>query len=144
MAERYLPDDAATEALGEALARTTPLGGTWLLHGELGAGKTTWTRGFLRGLGGDPDDVASPTYAVLHRYEHPAGHLFHLDLYRTGPDGAWSLGLEDAIGPADRLVVEWAGPAGPWPSGWVADLWLSSEGAGRHAKWTVAGEAPGR
>ena len=144
MAERYLPDDAATEALGAALAQTTPPGGTWLLHGDLGAGKTTWTRGFLRGLGGDPDDVASPTYAVLHRYEHPGGHLFHLDLYRTGPDGAWSLGLEDAIGPSDRLVVEWAGPAGPWPSGWVAELWLSSEGEGRHAEWTMAGEDPGR
>lgn len=144
MAERYLPDDAATEALGEALARSTPAGGTWLLHGELGAGKTTLTRGFLRGLGGDPDDVSSPTYAVLHRYAHPGGHLFHLDLYRTGPHGAWSLGLEDALGPADRLVVEWAGTTGPWPSGWVADLWLSSEGAGRHAEWTVADEAPGR
>lgn len=144
MAERYLADDTATEALGEALARSTPPGGTWRLHGELGAGKTTWTRGFLRGLGGDPDDVASPTYAVLHRYEHPGGHLFHLDLYRTGPEGAWSLGLEDAIGPADRLVVEWAGPEGPWPSGWVADLWLASEGEGRHSEWTLAGEAPGR
>jgi tRNA threonylcarbamoyladenosine biosynthesis protein TsaE len=61
VAERFLTDDVATEALGEALARLTPLGGTWLLRGELGAGKTTWTRGFLRGLGGDPDEVASPT-----------------------------------------------------------------------------------
>lgn len=138
MTERHLPDDTATEALGEALARLTPPGGTWLLRGELGAGKTTWTRGFLRGLGGDPDDVASPTYAVLHRYELPTGRLFHLDLYRTGPEGAWSLGLEDQLAPGDRLVVEWAGGAhGPWPTGWVAQLSLQPEGEGRWADWTI-------
>jgi tRNA threonylcarbamoyladenosine biosynthesis protein TsaE len=136
--ERFLADDAATEALGEALARSTPPGGAWLLRGELGAGKTTWTRGFLRGLGGDPDEVASPTYAVLHRHEHPGGNLFHLDLYRTGPDGAWTLGLEDQVGPLDRLVVEWAGgTAGPWPTTWVAELFLQPEADGRRAHWTV-------
>lgn len=142
MTERYLPDDAATEALGEALARLTPPGGTWLLHGELGAGKTTWTRGFLRGLGGDPDEVASPTYAVLHRYATPAGRLFHLDLYRPGPAGAWTLGLEEQVGPEDRLVVEWAGPDGPWPTAWVAELSLAEAGEGRRAEWTLPGASP--
>ena len=144
MADCYLADDAATEALGEALARITPPGGTWLLQGGLGAGKTTWTRGFLRGLGGDPDEVASPTYAVLHRYALPVGRLFHLDLYRPGPEGAWALGLEETIGPADRLVVEWAGPDGPWPSAWVARLALAPEGEGRRAEWTLPGEPAGR
>ncbi len=144
MAERFLGDDLATEALGEALARLTPPGGTWLLRGELGAGKTTWTRGFLRGLGGDPYEAASPTYAVLHRYEVPGGRLFHLDLYRPGPEGAWSLGLEEAISPADRLVVEWAGKEGPWPSEWVAELSLTTEGEGRRAEWTLPDEGPGR
>ncbi len=143
MAERYLPDEFATEALGEDLARLTPPGGTWLLRGELGAGKTTWTRGFLRGLGGDPDQVASPTYAVLHRYEHPGARLFHLDLYRTGPEGAWALGLEEALEAADRLVVEWAGPTGPWPSDWVGILNLVQEGDGRRAEWTAGDEPTG-
>lgn len=141
MTEVFLPDDAATEALGEALAHQTPPGGTWLLQGELGAGKTTWTRGFLRGLGGDPDDVSSPTYAVLHHYDSPAGRLFHLDLYRPGPEGAWSLGLEETLLPADRLVVEWAGGEGPWPTGWVARLVLSPQDEGRLAKWTISGES---
>jgi tRNA threonylcarbamoyladenosine biosynthesis protein TsaE len=135
--EAFLPDDAATEALGEALARLTPSGGTWLLTGELGAGKTTWTRGFLRGLGGDPEAVASPTYAVLHRYEHPGGRLFHLDLYRPGPGGAWSLGLEETVREVDRLVVEWAGSDGPWPTAWVARLNLRTKGEGRQAEWTL-------
>jgi len=136
VAESFLADELAMEALGEALARITPPGGTWLLRGELGAGKTTWTRGFLRGLGGDPDAVASPTYAVLHRYAYPGGRLFHLDLYRPGPEGAWMLGLEETIGASDRLVVEWAEPGGPWPSPWVAQLSLRTESGGRMAEWT--------
>lgn len=143
MPEQFLLDDAATEALGESLARITPPGGTWLLRGELGAGKTTWTRGFLRGLGGDPDEVASPTYAVLHRYAHPGGRLFHLDLYRPGPEGAWSLGLEEALEAADRLVVEWAGADGPWPTDWVAELVLAPAGEGRRAEWTWPVEPAG-
>lgn len=140
MPELFLADDLATEELGETLARITPPGGTWLLRGELGAGKTTWTRGFLRGLGGDPYDVASPTYAVLHRYELPEGRLFHLDLYRPGPKGAWALGLEEAITTSDRLVVEWAGGDGPWPTGWVAQLKIVAQGEGRRAEWTLPDE----
>lgn len=137
MPDCYLQDDLATEALGAELAKHTPPGGTWLLRGELGAGKTTWTRGFLGGLGGEPDEVASPTYAVLHRYRLPEGHLFHLDLYRLGEAGAWSLGLEEQVDPTDRLVVEWAGEAGPWPTPWVAHLELRPEGEGRRARWTL-------
>lgn len=136
--DRYLNDDLATEALGAELARHTPPGGTWLLRGPLGAGKTTWTRGFVAGLGGDPDQVASPTYAVLHRYDIPGGRVFHLDLYRLGPVGAWSLGLEEQLEAADRLVVEWAGDEGPWPSPWVARLELKQDGEGRRATWVLA------
>nr|WP_320131457.1 tRNA (adenosine(37)-N6)-threonylcarbamoyltransferase complex ATPase subunit type 1 TsaE [uncultured Holophaga sp.] len=142
MPERLLPDDLATESLGAELAALTPPGGTWLLRGELGAGKTTWTRGFLQGLGGDPDEVASPTYAVLHRYPAGEGRLFHLDLYRLGAGGAWSLGLEDELGLRDRLVVEWAGERGPWPTEWVATLELESSGAGRLARWTLPEPRP--
>lgn len=135
MPERFLPDDEATEALGADLAQVTPPGGTWLLEGDLGAGKTTFTRGFVTGCGGDPGQVASPTYAVLHRYRGMAGRIFHLDLYRLGPAGAWSLGLEDELQPADRLVVEWAGLEGPWPTAWVARLRLETCGEGRWARW---------
>ncbi len=134
--DRFLNDDLATEALGAELARLTPAGGTWLLRGGLGAGKTTWARGFVQGLGGDPEQVASPTYAVLHRYESPGGRIFHLDLYRLGESGAWSLGLEEQIQPSDRMVVEWAGSQGPWPTPWVGRLELKAEGEGRRAEWT--------
>ena len=135
--QRFLADEEATEAFGVQCATATPPGGTWLLRGELGAGKTTWTRGFIAGLGGDPDQVASPTYAVLHRYETPRGRLFHLDLYRLGESGGWSLGLEEQVLPSDFLVVEWAGNSGPWPTEWVAGLTLITSGAGRAAEWTL-------
>ncbi len=144
MPELYLEDDLATEALGRELAGLTPPGGTWLLRGELGAGKTTWTRGFVDGLKGDPEQVASPTYAVLHRYETPAGRVFHLDLYRFGPEGAWTLGLDEQINTADRLVVEWAGSEGPWPTPWVGRLSLAEEGEGRRAEWTLPDPSAGR
>ena len=140
MRTRYLSDDLATELLGKDLAKLTPRGGTWLLRGELGAGKTTWTRGFLAGLGGNGDDVASPTYAVLHRYETPCGKVFHLDLYRLGEAGAWTLGLDEQVTASDFLVVEWAGSKGPWPTDWVATLSLEISGEGRQASWTMADE----
>ncbi|MBK8792492.1 MAG: tRNA (adenosine(37)-N6)-threonylcarbamoyltransferase complex ATPase subunit type 1 TsaE [Holophaga sp.] len=136
----YLIDEEATEALGARCAAGTPPGGTWLLRGELGAGKTTWTRGFLAGLGGDPDQVASPTYAVLHRYDAPRGRVFHLDLYRLGEAGSWSLGLEEQVLPGDFLVVEWAGRSGPWPTDWVAVLTLTPAAEGRDAEWTLPGD----
>jgi tRNA threonylcarbamoyladenosine biosynthesis protein TsaE len=134
--ERFLADDVATEALAAELAAATPNGGTWLLRGDLGAGKTTWTRGFVAGRGGDPEQVASPTFAVLHRYTTAEGRVFHLDLYRIGGEGAWQLGLEEQIGPADVLVVEWPSEPGPW-TGWVAQLDLIEEGQGRRARWTI-------
>lgn len=137
MPTEFLADEAATEALGAALAALTPPGGTWLLKGDLGAGKTTWVRGFVAGLGGDGEDVASPTYAVLHRYDTPEGRVVHLDLYRLGPSGAWSLGLEEDLRQGDRLVAEWAGSDGPWITAWVATLDLIREGDGRRAVWRL-------
>ena len=90
---------------------------TWLLSGPLGSGKTTWVRGFLEGLGGDPNETASPTYAILHRYNLPNSRsLFHLDLYRLTPLEFIDLGLHELMGPNDYLVVEWAEVAGSlWP-----------------------------
>jgi tRNA threonylcarbamoyladenosine biosynthesis protein TsaE len=142
MPSRFLADEVETEVLGADLAIATPEGGVWLLHGGLGAGKTTWTRGFVRGLGGDPEQVASPTYAVLHRYDTPRGRVFHLDLYRLGPDGAWGLGLDEEWGPGDFLVAEWPGEDGPWEGRWAARLGLIAEGEGRRAEWTAAGGSP--
>lgn len=133
---RVLDNELDTEGLGIELAALTPLGGTWLLHGELGSGKTTFTRGFVAGLGGDPYDVSSPTYAVAHRYKCNTGWVHHLDLYRLGDNEVWSLGLEEVIQPMDYLIVEWPVACGPWSTQWVGDLVLRITGDQRFASWT--------
>jgi tRNA threonylcarbamoyladenosine biosynthesis protein TsaE len=79
-----------------------------LLRGELGAGKTTFVRGLARGLGGDPGEVASPTFVLLTSYPGRLT-LHHADLYRLKGDGdERELGLEELPGSRGVLAVEWA------------------------------------
>lgn len=83
-----------------------------LLEGELGAGKTAFVKGLAAGLGLDPDDVSSPSFALVHEYG-PAGKapvLVHVDLYRLPGGGApvLDLGLDEQ-GSA-TLAVEWPRP----------------------------------
>lgn len=101
-----LPDEAATEQLGREFA--SRLRGGELLHlsGELGAGKTTFVRGLLAGLGGDPREAASPTYTYLHAYKSGRLELHHADLYRLRGI-ADDLELDQCLGPGRLLAVEW-------------------------------------
>ena len=101
----HLPDADATERLAQALARTAPTPAVVHLHGDLGAGKSTLARGWLRALGVS-GAIRSPTYTLVERYPLPAGEALHLDLYRIA-DGAELefLGLDDAD--AALWLVEW-------------------------------------
>ncbi len=106
-----------TAALAASLAARFTGGEVVLLAGELGTGKTAFVRGLARGLGVDPEEVASPTFVLLTRYE---GRLLlhHADLYRLRGDGdEGELGLEELPGPGAVLAVEWADRlrAAPWP-----------------------------
>jgi tRNA threonylcarbamoyladenosine biosynthesis protein TsaE len=106
-----------TEEMGERVGRDCQGGEVVLLTGELGAGKTAFVRGLARGLGADPDDVASPTFVLLTSY---AGRLtlHHADLYRLQGGGDESeLGLEELPGPDGVLAIEWAERLAdvPWP-----------------------------
>lgn len=105
-----LADAGATEALGAALAAALAgLGGPRVLalSGELGAGKTTLTRGLLRALGAT-GTVRSPTYTLVESYELGAWQVHHLDLYRLRDAGeAEGLGLRDLLTPTALLVIEW-------------------------------------
>ena len=111
MEERLCPSEEETRKLGCSLATRLRPGDVVLLFGELGSGKTVFVRGLAEGLGLDPLEVASPTFALVHEYG-PAGKppiLLHADLYRL-PDGS---GLED-LGLSERgsaiLAVEWPRP----------------------------------
>ena len=89
------------------LAQVVPRGFVIFLNGELGTGKTTLVRGFLRGLGYQ-GAVKSPTYTLLEPYELSDRHCYHLDLYRlTDPVELEHLGLRDLDLPGATLLVEW-------------------------------------
>lgn len=99
---------AETEDVAERLAAGFRGGEVVLLSGELGAGKTAFVRGLARGLGADPEEVASPTFVLLTSYPGRLA-LHHADLYRllgNGDDA--ELGLEELPGPRGVLAVEWA------------------------------------
>ncbi|MGH8138302.1 MAG: tRNA (adenosine(37)-N6)-threonylcarbamoyltransferase complex ATPase subunit type 1 TsaE [Steroidobacteraceae bacterium] len=99
-----------TEAFGAQLAGARPPGDAWsvvYLCGDLGAGKTTLARGFLRACG-VVGPVRSPTYTLLEVYETPAISLLHLDLYRLhDPAELETLGLREWARPGYVWLVEW-------------------------------------
>ena len=97
-----------TEKLGEALGRRLPAGTVLAYRGELGAGKTAFTRGLARGLG-CPDRVTSPTYTIVNEYLGGRLPLFHFDMYRLRcADDLWDIGWEDYLDRGGVCAVEWS------------------------------------
>lgn len=100
--------ESETAEVARAIALDFRGGEVVLLTGELGAGKTAFVRGLARGLGADPDEVASPSFVLLTAYPGRLT-LHHADLYRLRGDGdERELGLEELPGPKGVLAVEWA------------------------------------
>lgn len=100
-----------TEAAGRMLAAFLAPGSVLRLHGDLGAGKTTLTRGVAAALGVDAAAVHSPTFALVHPYRDRSGRtvLQHVDLYRIeGEAGLREIGLEEILGGEAPAAVEWA------------------------------------
>ena len=99
---------AETEALGAALAAVLKPGTVLAFTGDLGAGKTAFTRGLARGLGAD-DRVTSPTYTIVNEYLSGRLPLFHFDMYRLGSsDELWDIGWEDYLERGGICAVEWS------------------------------------
>ena len=105
----YLTNSPAeTEAIGAALAKILTPGTVLAYRGDLGAGKTAFTRGLARGLGYS-DPVTSPTYTIVNEYLGGRLPLFHFDMYRLGSaDDLWDIGWEDYLDRGGICAVEWS------------------------------------
>jgi len=115
-AGRFEVESAAEmQHFGERIAAGLAIGDVLMLHGDLGAGKTTLTQGIAAGLGVD-GTVQSPTFTLVREHRGREMMLYHLDLYRLAdPDELESLGYEVYLDPPDGVsVIEWPERAGDW------------------------------
>ncbi|MFY2764495.1 tRNA (adenosine(37)-N6)-threonylcarbamoyltransferase complex ATPase subunit type 1 TsaE [Arenimonas sp. MALMAid1274] len=142
--ELALSDADATATLARSLALSAPERAVVYLHGELGAGKSTLARAWLRALG-VTGAIKSPTYTLVERYPLARGEAAHLDLYRLAGAGELDfLGLDELASEARLWLVEWPerGQGGlPAPD---LSLHLLHDGPGRRASMAAgspAGEA---
>lgn len=105
---RYLPDEAATLAFAADLMRPLQVaGGLIFLHGNLGAGKTTFVRGCLRAAGFE-GAVKSPTFTLVEEYPLAGLTLYHFDLYRLNdPEELEWMGIRDYFRPDTLSFIEW-------------------------------------
>ena len=104
----YTNSPVETEAIGEKLAKQLPPGSVIAYTGDLGAGKTAFTRGLARGLGAK-DMVTSPTYTIVNEYLSGRLPLFHFDMYRLGSaDDLFDIGWDDYLDRGGVCAVEWS------------------------------------
>lgn len=104
--ETHAPEQ--TEAVGTALGKILTAGTVIAYEGDLGAGKTAFTRGLARGLG-CADSVTSPTYTIVNEYLSGRLPLFHFDMYRLrSSDDLFDIGWEDYLERGGICAVEWS------------------------------------
>ena len=97
-----------TEAVGAALGKILTPGAILAYRGDLGAGKTAFTRGLAKGLG-CTDMVTSPTYTIVNEYLSGRLPLFHFDMYRlASSDDLWDIGWDDYLERGGVCAVEWS------------------------------------
>jgi tRNA threonylcarbamoyladenosine biosynthesis protein TsaE len=134
-----------TRRIGELIGRWAADGTVILLHGDLGAGKTTLAQGLARGMGID-EPIQSPTFTLVAEHQGTALRLFHLDLYRlSGPDELESIGFDQFLEPDGAVtVIEWPERAGGWLPDQCVLIELNPSGPDRR-RITVHrnGEVPG-
>lgn len=97
-----------TEKIGYFLGNTVKDGAVVAMFGDLGAGKTAFTRGFAKGTGFD-GDVSSPTFALVNEYRGKKRTVYHFDMYRiSGWDDLYSTGYFDYLDAGGCLIIEWS------------------------------------
>ncbi len=130
-----LVDEQATLKLGADFARSINAGMNVYLHGDLGAGKTTFVRGVLHGLG-FVGKVKSPTYTLVEPYQifisQAKVNLYHFDLYRFIDEEEWdAAGFRDYFNPNAVCLIEWSDKAGSLIPQADIDVYLELVGEGR-------------
>ena len=138
--ETHSPEQ--TEALGEALGKVRRPGAVVAYTGDLGAGKTAFTRGLAKGLGAS-EPVTSPTYTLVNEYLSGRMPLFHFDMYRLGSsDELFDIGWEDYLARGGVCAVEWSENVADALTGAISvsirrlgdtDREITLEGGDRHA-----------
>ena len=145
--ELALAHEAATTALGAAVASLLKRGDAVLLYGDLGAGKSTLARGLVRALTRPDEEVPSPTFTLVQQYEPSSGarpFVSHFDLYRLETaDEAFELGFDEAMDEG-AVVVEWPQRLGARLPLDRLDIELTHVGDGRLARITPHGDFVGR
>ncbi len=139
-----MPDAEATAAAAACVAALARRGDVFCLYGDLGAGKTTFARGFLRALAVD-EDIPSPTFNLVLTYDTALGTVWHFDLYRlAAPVEVIELGIEDAFDDGICLI-EWPERLGPWLPEVRIEIHLSDagDGVGRQLSLRAIGDASG-
>ncbi len=116
-----------TMSVAEALVKDLVPGDSVFLYGDLGVGKTVFVKGLARGLGIPETEITSASFVIISEHQSSKGdNLFHIDLYRLGPEETEDLGLEDYIGGPGIAVIEWAERLQGWEP--TVQVWLAMQG----------------
>lgn len=107
MKQFRINDATVTQELGQKLGRLVSAGDIILLDGDLGAGKTTFTKGIATGLG-ITRNIKSPTFTIIREYQTGRLPLYHMDLYRLEDGGGDELGLDEYFNGNGVCVIEWS------------------------------------
>lgn len=142
--QAHLADEAATLALGAAIAPCLEPGLVVYLRGELGAGKTTLARGILRGLGYE-GRVKSPTYTLVEVYTVSRLDLHHFDFYRFQDPREWiDAGFRETFNGRNVSLIEWPERAGDLLPPPDLEIVLTSSGCGRSASLRASSPSGGQ
>ncbi len=141
---RHLADEQATARLAAELAAIVRPGDVIALWGDLGTGKTTFARAFIRSRGRPDEEVPSPTFTLVQTYEPGQGYsgtVFHFDLFRIeSPEDAWELGVEEAFAEGISLI-EWPDRLGALLPAGRLDFRFSFSDAALAREVTISGGA---
>lgn len=139
--EIYLKDSEATEALGRLLGRHAADGDVYCLTGDLGAGKTLFSRGVAEALGVAGEDVTSPTFAIMNVYQGTDLEVRHFDLYRLNrAEELEDIGFDEYAGGDGVTLIEWAELFREQLPEEYLQITLLLDGAGRRAVLLPKGE----